>query len=281
MAEDLDKWEGFYNAYARTIGTLDRDEPWRVWHATKGEFPTDDDIAHLDGFVMSGSHYSAYEDLPWIHSNLEFIRKAYAAAEASKKAAAAAAERGDTPTPVHPKLVGICFGCQAAATALGGVVDKNGIEDFTLKSEGLSLTDVAAAKPYMAPMVEHAKAAAAAAAGDETKAGEDEPAIYLLQSHGDRVHKLPEGSEVVATSKTAPLEMWELNDIVLSVQGHPEFETSTLMTNIFPTIQERLCWDEVESERRRVEAERPHTHDAIRATLRQFLTGGAEWAVDA
>ena len=91
--EDLEKWTGFYNAYKAALGNDATDEPWRVWRATQGEHPTDDEIAEFDGFVMSGSHYSAYEDLPWIQDNLEFIRKAYALATRRAEAGGEAERR--------------------------------------------------------------------------------------------------------------------------------------------------------------------------------------------
>ena len=65
------------------------------------EFP--DDIRSCDGWLITGSRHGAYEDLPFIAPLEAFIRDAYAA---------------DIP------LVGICFGHQIIAQALGGKVEK-------------------------------------------------------------------------------------------------------------------------------------------------------------
>ncbi len=65
------------------------------------EFP--DDISACDGWLITGSKHGAYEDLPFIAPLEDFIREVYAA---------------DIP------LVGICFGHQIIAQALGGKVEK-------------------------------------------------------------------------------------------------------------------------------------------------------------
>jgi GMP synthase-like glutamine amidotransferase len=65
------------------------------------EFPGD--ISDADGWLVTGSRHGAYEDHPFIPPLEDFIRKAYAA-----------------PVP----MVGICFGHQIIARALGGTVEK-------------------------------------------------------------------------------------------------------------------------------------------------------------
>jgi GMP synthase-like glutamine amidotransferase len=66
-----------------------------------GIFP--DSVEAADGWLITGSKYSSFDDLPWIPRLEEFIRDAYA-----KK------------VPV----AGICFGHQIMAQALGGRVEK-------------------------------------------------------------------------------------------------------------------------------------------------------------
>tara|TARA_R110002096_G_scaffold330440_1_gene524483 strand:+ start:981 stop:1664 length:684 start_codon:yes stop_codon:yes gene_type:complete len=62
-----------------------------------------DSVTACDGWILTGSKYGTYEDQPFIAPLEDFIRKAYAA---------------DVP------LVGICFGHQIIAQALGGKVEK-------------------------------------------------------------------------------------------------------------------------------------------------------------
>ena len=62
-----------------------------------------DSVTACDGWILTGSKYGTYEDQPFIAPLEDFIRKAYAA---------------DVP------MVGVCFGHQIIAQALGGKVEK-------------------------------------------------------------------------------------------------------------------------------------------------------------
>ena len=313
FAEDAAKWADFTETYAKVLSSPEHDEPWRVFHAIRGELPTDSELGNFDAFVLSGSHYSAYEDRPWIHDEADFIRRAHALAQ--------------TRLSRTPKLVCICFGCQLAAQALGGAIAKNGHESFVLRSELVSFTKAAEVKPFMRPLVEAARtttastppvedssaldnhpirdsagAGADAGTGAGTGAGAGAGAggaggvgacgaapapssgvsdvtcgVRLLESHGDRVHKVPPRAEVLGVSRGAPLEMWCLDDCVLSIQGHPEFEHSTVLDKIFPAIKAAYGWDDKEAQCRREAVLVPHGHDAFLATVRLFITGGGTW----
>jgi len=72
-----------------------------VWNVVDGELP--DDPRAADGWLITGSKHGAYEDHPWIPPLEALIRDAYAAGV---------------------PLVGICFGHQIIAQALGGRVIK-------------------------------------------------------------------------------------------------------------------------------------------------------------
>jgi GMP synthase-like glutamine amidotransferase len=67
-----------------------------------GQFPADLDA--FDGWVISGSANSAYEDLPWIHQTEDLLRELVA---------------DEAP------MVAVCFGHQLLAQALGGRVAKS------------------------------------------------------------------------------------------------------------------------------------------------------------
>ncbi len=73
----------------------------QAWNVVDMEFPPD--VHACDGWILTGSKHGAYEDHPFIPPLEDFIRTAYAA---------------DVP------LVGICFGHQIIAQALGGRVEK-------------------------------------------------------------------------------------------------------------------------------------------------------------
>ena len=71
----------------------------RPYFVVDGEMPAS--VDEQDGWLVSGSRHGAYEDHVWIPTLEDFLRAAYAAA-----------------VPV----VGICFGHQILAQALGGRV---------------------------------------------------------------------------------------------------------------------------------------------------------------
>ena len=87
-----------------------------------GVFPSGPEMA--EGWLITGSKYGAYEDLPWIAPLEQLIRDIYA-----------------SPRP----MVGICFGHQIIAQALGGKVEKFaggwsvGRQSYTLNGETLAL----------------------------------------------------------------------------------------------------------------------------------------------
>ena len=74
---------------------------FETWSVIDGKFPAGIDVC--DGWLITGSRHGAYEPLPWIPPLEDFIRKAYKAGV---------------------PLVGICFGHQVMAQALGGKVEK-------------------------------------------------------------------------------------------------------------------------------------------------------------
>ncbi|MDV7270241.1 type 1 glutamine amidotransferase [Thioclava sp. A2] len=100
MAESLRDSLGDYPDMFRAL-LARRGLEFRTYHVEAMEFPAD--IHDCEGWLITGSRHGAYEDHPFIAPLEEFIRAAYAA---------------DVP------LVGICFGHQIIAQALGGKVEK-------------------------------------------------------------------------------------------------------------------------------------------------------------
>ncbi len=72
-----------------------------VHDVTVGGFPTDLDA--VDGWIVSGSRRSTYEDETWIHDLEDLVRRL---------------------VEERRKLVGICFGHQMVAQATGGTVEQ-------------------------------------------------------------------------------------------------------------------------------------------------------------
>lgn len=147
----------------------------RVWMVVDGEFPEGPDAA--DAWLITGSPHGVYEDRPWIAPLEALIR-----------------EIRDAGRP----LVGICFGHQLMARALGGEVVKSdrgwGV--------GLSFNRVTERADWMTPW---------------------QPGLDLLVSHQDQVERLPEGARVLGGSDFCPAYLMQVGEHFLGVQGHPEF----------------------------------------------------------
>ena len=144
---------------------------FRTWRVHDMDFP--DSVDDADGWLIGGSRHGAYEDLPFIAPLENFIRAAF-----------------DKSIP----LVGICFGHQILAQALGGTVRKN--------SGGW-------------------------AAGRHEYDFNGEP--YALNAwHQDQVVEAPAAAEVAATSTFCRYAALSYPGHAFTVQAHPEFGLDTL-----------------------------------------------------
>ena len=168
---DLSSHFGDYPAmFSRMLGAEFQLE---TFHAQAGELP--DPAAH-DAFLITGSPAGVYDPLPWIPPLLQFIRRA-----------------------TDKKMIGICFGHQAMAEALGGRVEKSD------KGWGIGLHrySVERARPWMD--------------------GADE--ISVPVSHQDQVVVQPPNTDIIVTSDFTPYAALAWTDRpAISFQFHPEFE---------------------------------------------------------
>jgi GMP synthase-like glutamine amidotransferase len=136
------------------------------------------DPADLEGIVITGSAAGVYDDLPWLDPLRAFIRDAY-----GKR------------TP----MLGVCFGHQIMADALGGDVRKS--------EKGWGLGRHTYAVTTRPGFMRAAPAALAVAC-----------------SHQDQVIVPPEEAEVILTSDFTPnAGLSYRNGAALSFQPHPEF----------------------------------------------------------
>ena len=92
-----DRHGDYPELYARLLGP---GFGWRVFRVDQGDVPGDPTLC--DGWFVSGSRHGAYEGHDWIAPLEELLRQVH----------------GTRP------LVGICFGHQIIAQALGGTVEK-------------------------------------------------------------------------------------------------------------------------------------------------------------
>ena len=164
------------HAFELLLGDEAPDWQFRAYAALDGELPAS--VESCDAWLITGSKNDAYDAEPWIVALEAFLREAY---------------RAKIP------IVGICFGHQLLAQALGGKVEKSpkgwgvGVHNYQLKEYPKWLVDA--------------------------------PSSFSIQAfHQDQVVELPDGASVVAESDFCPYAMLAYGDCAMSFQGHPEFE---------------------------------------------------------
>src|SRR6266404_1418792 len=96
LLEKHGQYEKFY------MNFLDRSGfEFETFTVMNGFFPTT--LHETDGWLVTGSRYSAFQSVQWIDRLKQFIRDAH---------------------QIGKPLVGICFGHQVVASALGGTVER-------------------------------------------------------------------------------------------------------------------------------------------------------------
>lgn len=140
-----------------------------VWDVEEMNFP--DNVHDADGWLLTGSRHGAYEPHSFIPPLEDFIRQAYAD---------------------QVPMVGICFGHQIIAQALGGKVVKYdggwsvGTQDYDFDGEKLRLN----------------------------------------AWHQDQVIELPDDAKVIGRNEFCENAALVYNDRALTIQPHPEFDDS-------------------------------------------------------
>jgi GMP synthase-like glutamine amidotransferase len=157
-------------------------------------YPVVDDVfpesaESADGWLITGSRFSVNDEDPWVGRLLSLIREIRASGR---------------------PMVGICFGHQAIANALGGEVGAN--------PDGW----VAGASVY------------------QGRGGQDDRT--LLAWHKEQVLKLPEGAEILAGSEACPFAILRYGDAALTYQAHPEF-TADFIRGLVATRGQALSDD--------------------------------------
>lgn len=139
---------------------------FKTWRVVEGEFPAS--VNDADGWLITGSRHGVYEDHAWIPPLEAFIRNAYDA---------------------HVPLVGICFGHQIVAQAMGGKVARFdggwavGAQDYDFGGETLTLN----------------------------------------AWHRDQVIEKPANAKVIASNDFCTNAALLYDNRALTVQAHPEF----------------------------------------------------------
>jgi GMP synthase-like glutamine amidotransferase len=202
-------------------------EDWDVYDVEHGVFP--EEVSTYDGFVITGSRHSVYEDLPWIRRLLDLVREIYRR---------------------EIRLIGVCFGHQAIATALGGKAELNP-KGWEIGIVELSLTE--------------------ATKGLSSFRQVPNPASILV-SHMDAVTRLPDKARHLAFSARTEYEMFTLGDSVLSLQGHPEYDRE-LIEEIIDLLAGLSILPPDRAEEGRASLTRAPERAFFQGLLRRFLQG--------
>lgn len=131
--------------------------------------------SECDAWITTGSRHSVNEDLQWIRDLEAFVREV---------------ARAGVP------FVGICFGHQVLAKALGGSVVKSD------RGWGVGIQNVEMA----------------------------EGSFDVMNMHQDQVDQLPTGAEVLGWNQHCPVSVMSVGSTMLGIQGHPEMPKGYIRT---------------------------------------------------
>lgn len=145
---------------------------FRYYEAHRGRLPASP--AECDAWLCTGSKYSVYDGTRWIGELADFIRC------------------------IDRPYVGICFGHQMLAHAMGGEVAK------AKQGWGVGVLplEILKKEPWMQPPMQQ---------------------VRMQHMHQDQVQRLPGNSVLLGRSAHCEVGMFRVGEAMLGIEGHPEF----------------------------------------------------------
>jgi GMP synthase-like glutamine amidotransferase len=207
-----------HGTYPEMFARLFDGRDWRfaTWPVKDMAFP--DGAGDADAWLLTGSRFGAYEDHAFIAPLEAFIRRAR-----------------DAGRP----MLGVCFGHQMIAQALGGRVEK-AAQGWGL---GRHIYDV-----------------------------NDCGALALNAWHQDQVVSAPEEAAVLARSAFCPLAGLRYGDWALSLQAHPEFDKD-VMRDLIALRRDNPAYPPDRMARAEADLDRPIDTGAAVRLMAGFLEG--------
>ncbi|WP_286239028.1 type 1 glutamine amidotransferase [Neptuniibacter halophilus] len=182
------RYGSFADMFMALLRQADPDLEFACFDLLKHEFP--DNPQQCDSWLITGSEHGVYDNLPWMAPLQQFIREVAAAGV---------------------PMVGICFGHQIMAAALGARVEKSdkgwGLGPQRYQIEGIA----------------------------------EQSSVVLNAIHQDQVLSLPPQGKVFMRSEFCPYAGVCYGESMMSIQAHPEFmadftaeQLLELKGNLFP-----------------------------------------------
>ncbi|XP_065851240.1 gamma-glutamyl peptidase 5-like [Euphorbia lathyris] len=192
---------GYFNVFIAAFE--EEGEIWDLFRVVDGEFPDMNQLHLYHGFVVSGSPFDAYGNDFWI-LKLCFLLQSLDA--------------------MHKKVLGICFGHQVLCRALGGKVGKSYTGwDVGLREVKL-VKDLSTSNSFFL--------------NNNMNLSEiipSEASLSIIECHQDEVWEVPLGAKVIASSDKTCVEVFNIGDHILGIQGHPEY-TKDILFNLIDRL---------------------------------------------
>lgn len=182
------------------------------------------DINGVDALLLTGSKHDSFADTPWINKLVEYTAHALE----SKRV----------------RIIGVCFGHQIVARALGVKVGRNpdgweaAVNDVQLTQKGKELFRLGR--------------------------------LRIHQMHRDIAFAYPDGFELLGSSPVCSVQGMFSPGHVITVQGHPEF-TSKIMHEIVETRHATGIFNDEAYKAHGKKIQLPHDGVAVSGAFVRFL----------
>jgi GMP synthase-like glutamine amidotransferase len=184
LAEEIINEYGDYaDMFQDLLLSVDETLSFYTYQVTKSEYPSI--VDECDAYLLTGSKFSVYDDEAWIRQLIKFITELH---------------------QQQKKLIGICFGHQLIAHALGGLVERSE-KGWGIGIINSDVEQIADKYGWLIP---------------------EKESFSLLVSHQDQVVELPPRAKLIASNAFCPNAGFQLGTSVLTFQGHPEFNVEYL-----------------------------------------------------
>lgn len=168
------RYDSYGAMFEKLLGQSGSDMDMSIYRVIDGQYPAEP--AHYDGYLITGSKYDSFADDQWIVALRDYVLSLFR---------------------IGKPMVGVCFGHQLLAHALGGRAGRSdagwglGVMQYQLEQQPAFI---------------------------------DGPtSVNLIVSHRDQVLTLPRGAQRLLTNDFCPNAAFYIPGKVLAIQGHPEF----------------------------------------------------------